>query len=121
MEDFDLRGNNYRIAKLGLLEQAGVGRRVLPIIGGLAPMLRQLGALARSIQEATPDNPGPDIPQEVLDKVMDELVTLKDEDVNYVLSKCLSCAQRQQGAGWVRVWNNNANSLQFEDMDCRMR
>jgi hypothetical protein len=121
MELFEHGGINYRLGKLLILDQVGVARRIMPLMTPLAPLLQELASafLTAAQQQEKDGGPArlPDISPALLTTVMDEFVKLKDEDVNYVISTCMSVVQRQQGTSYAPVWNRQAKTVQFDDVE----
>lgn len=113
MESFEIGGNTYRVSKLPIMVQIAVARRILPLFAPLTPLLRELKSLTEPVEEG---KPRPDINTVMLSAVTDEFYKLKDEDVNFIIGACLTVAERQQGQGWMRVWNVQARAPQFDDI-----
>lgn len=106
-----INGDTYNIQRMHAKDQFNVLRKVLPVIRGLGKGFA-------------------DAPSQVLDKPLSEmelseilevggplvqaLYELKDEDVDYVIDKCLSRVQIKTQAGWANVAPRPGQYL-FED------
>jgi hypothetical protein len=43
---------------------------------------------------------------------------MAEEDVDYIVQRCVAVVQRNQGPSiWAPIWNNNAKAMMFEDID----
>lgn len=89
----------YRFRKMNAFDQLHVARRLAPILAGL-------GGLSKlSLDSAF----GP---------IAQALAALKDDDVNYIIQKCLGAVDRKlPGGGFMVVWNKDANQSQFQDLE----
>lgn len=106
--EFQIKGINYRTAKLDVFQQLKVSRKLLPVFAGL---VSEFGALKA---QATAGNSGA-VLESVLPRIADTLAALPDEDVNAVIHPCLSVVSRQHGQGWAPVFPQGA--LMFDDID----
>ena len=113
MSEFEVAGTKYRSSKLNAFEQLHVFRKLAPIVGA-----------AGSLVEAIRPREG----ESLLDLRVDALMPLitaisemPEDDVNFVLKKCLSVVQRSQataaGEAWANVWSPGADRPMFEDID----
>lgn len=106
--EFDIKGINYRTAKLDVFQQLKVSRKLLPVLAGLVSEFSTLKA------QATAGNTEA-VLESVLPKIADTLAALPDDDVNAIIYPCLSVVARQHDKGWVQVFNQG--SLMFDDID----
>ncbi|HCI6398687.1 TPA: hypothetical protein NPO79_004267 [Klebsiella pneumoniae] len=106
--EFEIKGINYRTAKLDVFQQLKVSRKLLPVLAGLVSEFSTLKA------QAAAGNSGA-VLESVLPKIADTLAALPDEDVNAVIYPCLSVVNRQHQKGWVKVFDQGA--LMFDDID----
>ncbi|MGP6939553.1 phage tail assembly chaperone [Klebsiella pneumoniae] len=106
--EFEIKGVNYRTAKLDVFQQLKVSRKLLPVLAGLVSEYSTLKA------QAAAGNSGA-VLESVLPKIADTLSALPDEDVNAVIYPCLSVVNRQHQKGWVKVFDQGA--LMFDDID----
>nr|WP_089177149.1 hypothetical protein [Bosea sp. AS-1] len=84
------------------LTQFHVLRRLSPVIGALKDLA---GDAPKGL-----DSLGP---------IAEVAARLPDDDVNYIVDRCLSTVQRKKDGdtGWVAVWNASAKRPMFEDID----
>lgn len=106
--EFQIKGINYRTAKLDVFQQLKVSRKLLPVFAGL---VSEFGALKA---QATAGNSGA-VLESVLPRIADTLAALPDEDVNAVIHPCLSVVSRQHASGWAQVFSQG--TLMFDDID----
>ncbi|OSC37499.1 phage tail assembly chaperone, partial [Klebsiella pneumoniae] len=91
--EFEIKGVNYRTAKLDVFQQLKVSRKP-----GLVSEFSTLKA------QAAAGNSGA-VLESVLPKIADTLAALPDEDVNAVIYPCLSVVSRQHEKGWTKVFD----------------
>ena len=109
--DFTIGDKQFRAGKLDAFAQFHVSRRIAPIIPTLIPLfvkIAQDGNLAKDMLGVS----------QLLGPFADGLANMSDETSEYVLSTCLSVVRRQAtGGNWAPVWNKQAKSCMFDDMD----
>ncbi|PVW48659.1 hypothetical protein B4U28_36295 [Klebsiella pneumoniae] len=103
--EFEIKGVNYRTAKLDVFQQLKVSRKLLPVLAGLVSEFSTLKA------QAAAGNSGA-VLESVLPKIADTLAALPDEDVNAVIYPVVS---RQHEKGWTKVFDQGV--LMFDDTD----
>ncbi|EPJ5863781.1 MULTISPECIES: phage tail assembly chaperone [Klebsiella/Raoultella group] len=106
--EFQIKGVNYRAAKLDVFQQLKVSRKLLPVLAGLVSEFSMLKA------QAVAGNSGA-VMESVLPKIADTLAALPDDDVNAVIYPCLGVVSRQHEKGWVKVFDQGV--LMFDDID----
>lgn len=106
--EFQIKGVNYRAAKLDVFQQLKVSRKLLPVLAGLVSEFSTLKA------QAVAGNSGA-VMESVLPKIADTLAALPDDDVNAVIYPCLGVVSRQHEKGWVKVFDQGV--LMFDDID----
>ncbi|HEC2581788.1 TPA: hypothetical protein R2K48_004373 [Raoultella ornithinolytica] len=106
--EFQIKGVNYRAAKLDVFQQLKVSRKLLPVLAGL---VSEFGTLKT---QAVAGNSGA-VMESVLPKIADTLAALPDDDVNAVIFPCLGVVSRQHEKGWVKVFDQGV--LMFDDID----
>lgn len=106
--EFQIKGVNYRAAKLDVFQQLKVSRKLLPVLAGLVSEFSTLKA------QAVAGNSGA-VVESVLPKIADTLAALPDDDVNAVIYPCLGVVSRQHEKGWVKVFDQGL--LMFDDID----
>jgi len=106
--EFEIKGVNYRTAKLSVFDQLKVSRKLLPVLAG---MLGDFQAIKSSAQ-------GGDVYKALetaLPKIAESLSDMSDEDTNAIIFPCLSVVARQNGKVWAPVMSQN--ELMFDDID----
>lgn len=109
--EITVEGKVYRVGRLNPRKQFHVARR-------LGPVLLALGKSATVAQETIGmgDDDG-DLRKvaNAFSPIMDVLSKMSDEDVDYVLTACLSVCELRQGETYARVQHPNGE-LMFDDM-----
>ncbi len=103
MSELEVLGATYRIGKMNALTQLHVGRRLLPALIAVGIRAEDLGR-----------KEGVGI-VDFMEPAVKLMGSMKDEDVNYVLFKCLAAVTRQQGERWAQIVNGER--MMFEDID----
>jgi hypothetical protein len=49
--------------------------------------------------------------------IAESLADMSDEHCDYIVDTCLLAVSRQQGDVWVKVYNERAKALQFDDIE----
>ncbi|MBP2167726.1 hypothetical protein J2125_000918 [Erwinia toletana] len=106
--EFELKGQQYRAAKLSVFDQLKVSRKLLPVLAGMLADFQAVRAVAQ----------GGDLYQAieaVLPKIADALAEMSEEDTNAIIFPCLSVVSRQHGKGWTPLFTQGA--LMFDDIE----
>ena len=90
----------YRAGVLDAFKQLYVAKRLTPILKGFA--------VAEAADTAA-------LLASSLDRFLDTISSLKDEDLQFIISTCLSVVSKQNGNMWIRLTATNG-ALMFEDM-----
>lgn len=93
--------HTYRISKMDAFSQLHVARKMAPLLAGL-----------KSLTDLSLD--------EAFLPIAKALSEMSDQDVEYVLTKCLAVCARKMPAGmngYQPVWNSHAKRPQYEDLD----
>lgn len=113
--EFEIKGVQYRTAKLSVFDQLKVTRKLLPVLAGIMPDMQ-------SIKNALPKESGESNPQAVygvlekaLPKIAEKLADMTEEDTNAIIFPCLSVVSRNHGKGWAAVMQSG--ELMFDDID----
>ena len=129
-----LGGHSYSIGRLNAFDQLHVSRKIAPIVPHLMPILSELakGEFSKTLEAIDQANAKPegeesetsdlidlkDVELGGLDglakaftPMMDALATMPEQDVNYVLFKCLGVCKRD-GSPMCR-----GQTLMFDDLD----
>ncbi|OYW34860.1 MAG: hypothetical protein B7Z41_00825 [Rhizobiales bacterium 12-66-7] len=111
--EFKVGAHNYRSSKLDAFKQLHVARRIAPVLGELAPAMKALMGAASGKKAG--------VPLDAISAVLPltkAIAAMPEEDCNYVLAACLSVVEREVGnVGWQRVWNQQAQALQYQDIE----
>lgn len=117
MEIIPIGGHDYTIGRLNALDQLHVSRKIAPIIPNIMPILTEVakGDLEKVIESIEADEnaelAGLEPLAKALEPFMEAIAKMPEEDVNYVVHKCLSVVKRN-GAVVCR-----GNSIMFDDLD----
>ncbi|EMA8645471.1 phage tail assembly chaperone [Cronobacter turicensis] len=106
--EFEIKGCNYRTAKLSVFDQLKVSRKLLPVLAGVLADFQGIKAAAQGgdMYKAM---------ETALPKIADALAGMSEEDTNAIIFPCLSVVSRQNGKSWAPVMSQGA--LMFDDID----
>ncbi|MCA4780255.1 hypothetical protein IF090_11530 [Acinetobacter towneri] len=110
-------GHDYAIGRLNALDQLHVSRKIAPIVPNIMPILTEVakGDLEKVIESIEADENaelgGLEPLAKALEPFMEAIAKMPEEDVNYVIYKCLSVVKRG-GAVVCR-----GESIMFDDLD----
>lgn len=106
----EIRGIEYAIGEMPAMDQFHVARRLAPLFGsaidvfiGMLSGGEKLDALTATINALTTPS------------VMQALASMKDEDGEFIIRKCLSVVTRKQDKGWAKV-TTAGGTLMFQDI-----
>lgn len=117
MEIIPIGGHDYTIGRLNALDQLHVSRKIAPIVPNIMPILTEVakGDLEKVIESIEADEnaelSGLEPLAKALEPFMEAIAKIPEEDVNYVIYKCLSVVKRN-GAVVCR-----GESIMFDDLD----
>lgn len=112
--DFEIKGKQYRAAKLSVFDQLKVSRKLLPLIAKLVSDASMLRAAAQN-KTASKEQLF-SVLETILPKIADVLADMPDETVDSILHPCLSVVARKSDMGnWTPVFIDG--SLMFDDID----
>ncbi|PKF31927.1 phage tail assembly chaperone [Acinetobacter proteolyticus] len=113
----EINGIEYTIGRLDAVAQFHVSRKIAPIVPKLMPIISEVakGDLAKAIDSIDQGESG-DLSDlqplaDALSPLMDAIAQMPEDDVNYIIFKCLGVAKR----GGAVVCRNN--SIMFDDID----
>ncbi|HAT2283676.1 TPA: hypothetical protein I8190_000356 [Citrobacter freundii] len=114
--EFEIKGVNYRTAKLDVFQQLKVSRKLLPILAGVLADFGSVRAMlpAGGLENANPDALAP-VLEKVLPRIAEELAALSEDDTNAIIHPCLAVVVRENGKVWAPVFNSG--QLMFDDID----
>jgi hypothetical protein len=106
--EFEIKGLQYRTAKLSVFDQLKVSRKLLPVLAGMLADFQSIKAAAEGgdVYKAM---------ETALPKIADSLADMSEEDTNAIIFPCLSVVSRQNGKGWSPVMSQG--TLMFDDID----
>ena len=110
----EVNGKQYQIGRLPALTQLHVARRLMPCLAGLtkaAPKVQEILPKDSTADEQTADL----VLNEVIQPIAEALSTMKDEDVNYIVTTCLKCCYFKQDTGWAPMVNG-AGQIMIADL-----
>lgn len=117
MEIIPIGGHDYSIGRLNALDQLHVSRKIAPIVPNIMPILTEvakgdLEKVIESIESGENEELGELEPlAQALEPFTDAIAKMPEDDVNYVIHKCLSVVKR----GGAAVCRNN--TIMFDDLD----
>jgi len=100
METIEIDGNTFQIGKLDAFSQLHVFRRVMPLLKPMAA--------------AWKSGDSPDM-LDIVMAVADDFAALPDEQLDYVVKKCMSVVKMQQGERFAPLMR--ADKLMFDNLD----
>lgn len=106
--EFEIKGVQYRTAKLSVFDQLKVSRKLLPVMAGVLADFQGIKAAAEggNVHKAM---------ETALPKIADSLAGMTEEDTNAIIFPCLSVVSRQNGKSWSPVMSQG--ELMFDDID----
>lgn len=107
--EFEIKGVQYRTAKLSVFDQLKVSRKLLPVLAGMLADFQSLRAASQGGDMAR-------AMETVLPKIADAVASMSDDDTNAVIHPCLGVVSRRHGKdAWVPVFSDG--ELAFDDID----
>ncbi|WP_179995603.1 phage tail assembly chaperone [Acinetobacter sp. YH16053] len=109
-------GHDYTIGRLNALDQLHVSRKIAPIVPNIMPILTEVakGDLEKVIESIESDENaelgGLEPLAKALEPFMEAIAKMPEDDVNYVIHKCLSVVKRN-GSVVCR-----GESIMFDDL-----
>ena len=113
----EINGIEYTIGRLNAVDQFHVSRKISPLVPKLMPLIAEVakGDLDKAIKAIESDGKG-DLKDlqplaDALSPFMEAFALMPEDDVNYIIYKCLSVSKRD---GAVVCRNN---TIMFDDME----
>ncbi|MBU9819919.1 hypothetical protein J1782_08465 [Rahnella sp. BCC 1045] len=106
--EFEIKGIQYRVAKLSVFEQLKVSRKLLPVMAGMVSDFR-------NVQTKISEKDTEGAMSAILPKIADAVSAMSDDDVNAILFPCLAVVSRQHMKSWVSVCPQGG--MAFDDID----
>ncbi|NIF20260.1 phage tail assembly chaperone [Candidatus Pantoea multigeneris] len=114
--EFELKGVQYRTAKLSVFDQLKVTRKLLPVLAGLMSDFQSIRDGARlTAEDPQSAEKVYTLLESLLPKIADVLSGFSEEDTNAIIHTCLARVARQHGRGWSPVFSQG--ELMFDDID----
>lgn len=106
--EFEIKGIQYRTAKLSVFDQLKVSRKLLPVLAGVLADFQGIKAAAEGgdVYKAM---------ETALPKIADSLADMSEEDTNAIIFPCLAVVSRKNGNTWAPVMSQG--QLMFDDID----
>lgn len=89
--EIDIDGNTYRISKLDALSQFHVARKLAPVVTAVGTAIFR------------PEVNTSDAAMMLAGPIAEVVSKMSEEDVNYVIKKCLAVVVRKQDDRWAAV------------------
>lgn len=109
--EFEIKGQQYRAAKLDAFAQQDVAIALAPVLSGLIPLLKDAMA-GKSLQEDKNRLFDEIIPLAV--KAIGQLSREGRAEINHA---CLSVVTRQQGKAWSKIYEPSQRTMMFDDLN----
>ncbi|HGM7194114.1 TPA: phage tail assembly chaperone [Serratia marcescens] len=111
--EFEIKGQQYRAAKLDAFAQQDVAIALAPVLSGLIPLLKDVMAgNGKSLQEDKNRLFDEIIPLVV--KAIGQLSREGRAEINYA---CLSVVTRHQGKTWSKIYEPSQRAMMFDDLN----
>ncbi|EIV2912419.1 hypothetical protein L7Q46_001714 [Serratia marcescens] len=111
--EFEIKGQQYRAAKLDAFAQQDVAIALAPVLSGLIPLLKDVMAgNGKSLQEDKNRLFDEIIPLAV--KAIGQLSREGRAEINHA---CLSVVTRQQGKTWSKIYEPSQRTMMFDDLN----
>jgi hypothetical protein len=111
MAEVELNGHRFLIGTMSVFDAAHVARKVAPVVStgirGYAHALQQLAAATTNGHDTTAE-----VFFDAIGPVTEILAAMPEDDVNYVIKKCLGVCSIHNGQRWAAMINNG--QLMFE-------
>lgn len=117
MAEFDVGEHTYRSGTLNAFDQLHIARRLAPVISSFFDIL---GAVPPAGEASDKLDIFQLLTSEKLEGLAKALAEMPDEQVDYILAKCLSICSRAERdpvtnsvTGWNLIWNKAAKQTQY--------
>jgi hypothetical protein len=111
--EFDIKGQQYRSAKLNAFAQQDVAVALAPVLSGLVPLLKDV--MAGNGKSLTDDKNR--LFDEIIPLVVKAVSQLSKEGRAEINHTCLSVVTRQQGQTWSKIYEPNQRVMLFDDLN----
>ncbi|TXE26164.1 hypothetical protein FOT62_23315 [Serratia marcescens] len=111
--EFEIKGQQYRAAKLDAFAQQDVAIALAPVLSGLIPLLKDVMAgNGKSLQEDKNR-----LFDEIIPLVVKAIGQLSREGRAEINHACLSVVTRQQGNTWSKIYEPSQRAMMFDDLN----
>ncbi|MEL5336750.1 hypothetical protein PTR34_15700 [Serratia nevei] len=111
--EFEIKGQQYRAAKLDAFAQQDVAIALAPVLSGLIPLLKDVMAgNGKSLQEDKNR-----LFDEIIPLVVKAIGKLSREGRAEINHACLSVVTRQQGKTWSKIYEPSQRAMMFDDLN----
>ncbi len=111
--EFEIKGQQYRAAKLDAFAQQDVAIALAPVLSGLIPLLKDVMAgNGKSLQEDKNR-----LFDEIIPLVVKAIGQLSREGRAEINHACLSVVTRQQGKTWSKIYEPSQRAMMFDDLN----
>ncbi|WP_434462863.1 phage tail assembly chaperone [Serratia plymuthica] len=111
--EFEIKGQQYRAAKLNAFAQQDVAVALAPVLSGLIPLLKDV--MAGNGKSLTDDKSR--LFDEIIPLVVKAVTQLNKEGRAEINHTCLSVVTRQQGNLWSKIYEPNQRVMLFDDLN----
>lgn len=111
--EFDIKGQQYRSAKLNAFAQQDVAVALAPVLSGLVPLLKDV--MSGNGKSLTDDKSR--LFDEIIPLVVKAVSQLSKEGRAEINHACLSVVTRQQGQTWSKIYEPNQRVMLFDDLN----
>lgn len=109
--DFEVDGHKFQSRRLDPFDQMLVLKRVMPLVGPLIPLAMQIEAISSGNSRE-----GMNVLAELIGPFSEALAQMKDEDLRWLMEKCLSTLKFEKDGQMTAFWNRSARKCQYDDM-----
>lgn len=111
--EFEIKGQQYRAAKLNAFAQQDVAVALAPVLSGLIPLFKDV--MAGNGKSLTDDKSR--LFDEIIPLVVNAITQLSKEGRSEINHTCLSVVTRQQGNLWSKIYEPNQRVMLFDDLN----
>lgn len=111
--EFEIKGQQFRAAKLNAFAQQDVAVALAPVLSGLVPLLKDV--MSGNGKSLTDDKSR--LFDEIIPLVVKAVSQLSKEGRAEINHTCLSVVTRQQGQTWSKIYEPNQRVMLFDDLN----
>lgn len=111
--EFTIGGHDYRAVRLDCFAQLHVTRKLAPVLPKLFPALALFqGQSAESVRALASDM---SVIGQLVTPLAEALANMPKDDVDLVMTACVSVVSRRQDSTWSPIWRNG--TFMFSDIE----